>query len=208
MLLLSLLSLKEPVIKHNPVSVTEWAINWLKNQIKLSQWGHQKGHRSWDFCQIVSEEEVEDGEDGWGDLQPPLWTAGADLGLAWEHVQVGWLPLQVILKSLCLLNQCKTIISVPFQCFQKIWPFITGLTAEIATSVSLVTLVWAGTMCELLNKPFRRGGNQGSAGQTGGELQGNTEMFFESLDLTIFPLSKQEFSSLSRKWSIWTGKKC
>ena len=126
-LFLSLLSLQlEPVIKHNPVSVTEWAINWLQNQIKLSHWGHQKGHRTWDFCQIVSEEEVEDGEDGWGDLEPPLWTAGADLGLAWEHVQVGWLPPQVILKSLCLLNQGKTIISVPFQCFKKIGLLLQG----------------------------------------------------------------------------------
>ena len=76
----------------------------------------------------------------------------------------------------------------PFPMFPKNLAFFTGLTAEIATSVSLVTLVRAGTMCALLNKPFRRGGNQGSAGQTGGELQGNTKMFFESLDLTIFPL--------------------
>ena len=43
-------------------------------------------------------------------------------------------------------------------------------------------------MCELLNKTSRQGGNLGSAGQTVGELQGNREIFFESLDLTIFPL--------------------
>ena len=111
----------------------------------------------------------------------------------------GGLPLEVIFKSLCLLNQSKTIISVPLQCqlankfdllmiengykpnlkldCLKIWLFITGLTAEIATSASLVTLVWVGTMCELLNKTSPQGGNLGSAGQTVGELQGNREIF-------------------------------
>ena len=63
-------------------------------------------------------------------------------------------------------------------------------------------------MCELLNKPSRRGGNQGSAGQTGGELQGNTEMFFESLFILQSFLSPYRSSAASAESEVFEQVKC
>ena len=160
------------MVKHNPVSAKEWAINWLQRSNKVIPVRSPKRSMLLRFLP----DRLWRRSQGWG--RWVRWPPTPSMSSSRGRPRIGGLiasssDLEVTLS----LESVQNHYISPFPMFPKNLAFFTGLTAEIATSVSLVTLVWAGTMCELLNKPSRRGGNQGSTGQTGGELQGNTEMF-------------------------------